>query len=173
MYIRGAITRNVKVPHRAHPHDSGMDFFVPEFDEKFINDFNAKEQNIKHGVQIKPGDKAITLKPGQGMLMPSGVKVEVPIGWEAVFQDKSGVASKNGIIIGAKVIDTYYDGEVHINVWNVSNIDAVIKPGDKIVQLTLHPVGNAGWITVPESELYREMREEEHRGDGGFGSTNK
>jgi len=48
-----------------------------------------------------------------------------------------------------------------------------IKPGDKIVQLTLHPVGNAGWITVPESELYREMREEEHRGDGGFGSTNK
>ena len=173
MYIRGAITRNVKVPRRAHPHDSGMDFFVPEFDEKFINDFNSKEQNIKHGVQIKPGDQTIILKPGQGMLIPSGVKVEVPIGWEAVFQDKSGVASKNGLIIGAKVIDTYYAGEVHINIWNVSNIDATIKPGDKIAQLTLHPVGNAGWITISENELYSEMREKNHRDDGGFGSTNK
>jgi len=173
MYIRGAIIRNVKRPNRAHPHDSGMDFFVPEFDELFINDFNNKEQNIKHGVQIKPDNQAIRLHPGQGMLMPSGVKVEIPIGWEGVFQDKSGVASKNGLIIGAKIIDTYYAGEVHINMWNVSNIDVVIKPGDKIVQLTLHPVGNAGWITVDENELYKDMREEEHRGDGGFGSTNK
>jgi len=173
MYIRGSIIRNVKVPHRAHPHDSGMDFFVPEFTDSFVEDFNSKEQNIKHGVQIKSGDQAIILKPGQGMLMPSGVKVEIPIGWEGVFQDKSGVASKNGLIIGSKVIDTYYSGEVHINMWNVSNFDVTITPGNKIVQLTLHPVGNAGLLIIPENQLYSEMYEEDHRGESGFGSTNK
>lgn len=133
--------RDVKMPNRAHEFDAGIDFFVPM-------DF--------------PGAR---LKHGQSVLIPSGVKVEVPRGWCMVMTNKSGVASKNRLDTLACVIDHGYTGEVHINLVNNGIQDVVIEPGMKIVQGILYQCGLHMPVEV-ESIL-----EDSERGAKGFGST--
>jgi len=106
-------------------------------------------------------------------MIPSGVHAEIPIGYMGIYFNKSGVATKKRLLIGAQVIDTYYDGECHINVHNVSDRNVLIQSGDKLTQMVLIPVVHAQSLEVPLDELYSGMKEEEHRGAGGFGSTDK
>ena len=148
MYLKMAQTREVKVPQRANSGaDAGLDFFVP-------NDFPET-----------------ILKPGQSVKIPAGIKCEVPAGYALIFFNKSGVAAKRSLIVGACVIDHGYSGEVHINMINVGDTDQTITPGEKIVQAILIPVITFETITVPEDELYRDIHVAGARGAGGFGST--
>ena len=150
MYIKMSRTRDVTLPQRAHSGaDAGIDFFVP-------NDF-----------------KKVELKPGESVKIPSGVKVEVPANYALIFFNKSGVASKKTLIVGACVIDHGYSGEVHLNMINVGTVNQVIQPGDKIVQGILIPVVTFETLDVPEEELYRDIHVAGSRGTGGFGSTDK
>jgi len=148
MYLRFVKIRDVKSPSRAHPTDAGIDYYVP-------NDFSA-----------------ICLSPGQSVLIPSGIKVEVPFGYAAIFMNKSGVASKKHLLVGAQVIDTFYSNEVHIDLHNVGNADVIISPGDKIIQLILFPVAQCGIMEIKEEELYKDFQIQ-YRGENGFGSTNR
>ena len=151
MYLKIAQTRDVKVPKRANSGaDAGIDFFVP-------NDWN--------------GGETLVLKSGQSVKIPAGIKVEVPAGYALVFFNKSGVAAKRSLIVGACVIDHGYSGEVHINMINVGEDEQTIAPGEKIVQAILIPVITFETITVPEDELYRDIHVAGSRGAGGFGST--
>ena len=136
--------RNVKLPTRANSTDAGIDFFVPE-DQKMIR-----------------------INPGESCLIASGIKVNVPKGFALVAFNKSGVAVKKSLHVGACVVDNGYQGEVHINLTNVGEHEQVINPGDKIVQFVLLPLGNPFLQEVPESDLYTEVST---RGEGGFGST--
>jgi len=136
--------REVKTPTRANSTDAGIDFFVPEDTKKF------------------------TLSPGDSCLIPSGVKVNVPEGFALVAFNKSGVAVKKSLHVGACVVDCGYQGEVHINLTNVGDCETDINPGDKIVQFVLLPLGNPKVELVEESNLYES---ESSRGEGGFGST--
>jgi dUTP pyrophosphatase len=141
-------TRSVKVPQRANSGaDAGIDFFVPD-------DFVAQ-----------------TLQPGQSVKIPAGIKVEVPAGYALVFFNKSGVAAKRSLIVGACVIDHGYSGEVHINMINAGDVEQTIVPGEKIVQGILIPVVTFETIEVPEEELYASIHVAGSRGAGGFGST--
>jgi dUTP pyrophosphatase len=141
-------TRSVKVPQRANSGaDAGIDFFVPD-------DFVAQ-----------------TLQPGQSVKIPAGIKVEVPAGYALVFFNKSGVAAKRSLIVGACVIDHGYSGEVHINMINAGDMEQTIVPGEKIVQGILIPVVTFETIEVPEDELYASIHVAGSRGAGGFGST--
>jgi dUTP pyrophosphatase len=141
-------TRSVKVPQRANSGaDAGIDFFVPD-------DFVAQ-----------------TLQPGQSVKIPAGIKVEVPAGYALVFFNKSGVAAKRSLIVGACVIDHGYSGEVHINMINAGEVEQTIVPGEKIVQGILIPVVTFETIEVPEDELYASIHVAGSRGAGGFGST--
>lgn len=148
MYAKFAKTRDVKVPQRANAGaDAGIDFYVPE-------DFPST-----------------ILQPGQSVKIPAGIKVEVPAGYALIFFNKSGVASKRTLIVGACVIDHGYSGEVHINLINAGDAEQTIVPGEKIVQGLLIPVIPFEVIEVPEDELYSKIHVAGSRGAGGFGST--
>lgn len=147
MYIKIAKTRDVKSPVRANPGDA-LDFFVP-------NDF-----------------KSVVIHPGTNVVIPAGIKVEVPFGYGLVFLNKSGIASKQNLIIGACLVDHGYNGEVHVDIHNIDEIrEFFILPGMKIAQAVLVPLLTPSIIEVPEDELYRDIATISSRGTGGFGST--
>lgn len=136
--------RDVKTPTRANNTDAGIDFFIPE-------DYPM-----------------MRISPGESCLIPSGVKVNVPEGFALVAFNKSGVAVKKSLHVGACVVDNGYQGEVHINLTNVGGTEQILNPGDKIVQFVLLPLGPHNVSTVPLEDLYAETSA---RGQGGFGST--
>lgn len=137
--------RNVKTPVRGTPLSAGIDFFVPD-------DF--------------PGIHYLI--PGDAVNIPSGIKVKVPHGYALIFMNKSGVAVKKGLQVGACVVDEDYQGEVHLHVRNTSTEVQSIKPGEKLVQALLIPIEYADIEVVDVDELYEEKTQ---RGEGGFGST--
>ena len=138
--------RKVKTPVRGTPLSAGLDFFVPD-------DF--------------PGTHYLV--PGDAVNVPSGIKVKVPHGYALVFMNKSGVAVKKGLQVGACVVDEDYQGEVHLHVRNTTPEVQSIQPGEKLVQALLIPVSYEGIEEVLDPlELYEEKTQ---RGEGGFGST--
>ena len=136
--------REVKDPVRANTADAGIDFFIPE-------DF-----------------KSHLLEPQESVLIPSGIKVNVPEGSALIAFNKSGVATKKNLQVGACVVDCGYQGEVHIHLTNVGFEPTKIDPGDKIIQLVLIKLGDPSIELVQEEELYSYSSD---RGSGGFGST--
>lgn len=136
--------RKVKTPIRANNTDAGIDFFVPE------------------------DNKPIFIEPGESCLIPSGIKVEVPEGYALIAFNKSGVAVKKELHVGACVVDCGYQGEVHINLTNVGKTQQYLNPGDKVVQFVLLKLGNPVIELVKENNLYESKSS---RGDGGFGSS--
>jgi len=137
--------KDVKTPTRANATDAGVDFFIP-------NDYSGKTE----------------LSPGESCFIPSGIKVNVPEGYALIAFNKSGVATKKGLHVGACVVDCGYQGELHINLTNVSAEDQTIAAGDKIVQFVLLPLGNPSIELVEENNLYETVST---RGEGGFGSS--
>ena len=147
MYIKFAKTRDVESPTRANYGDAGIDFYVP-------NDF----------IQV-------TLRHGESVLIPSGIKVEVPFGTALIFHNKSGVASKKKLDVMADTIDHCYTGEVHVNLINNGINEVTITPGDKIIQGIHIPVLSSIPTEVKIEELYQDIHVIGARGAGGFGST--
>ena len=99
--------------------------------------------------------------------------MDIPAGWAMVFLNKSGIATKYGLIVGAQVVDHGYQGEIHINVINTNNENPVyIDEGDKLVQGVLIPVGLHPLVEVPLEEMFLDDEMiPGTRGDGGFGHT--
>lgn len=166
--------RNVKTPTRANTHDAGVDLYIPE--DLTVNDIGAIPQNKGHHIGLF-GNKItglldrIVLEPGKRILLPSGIKANVPEGYAMLIYNKSGVASKTGLTKLAEVIDSGYQGEIHINVVNTSKTDTVVLiPGTKIVQFLLVPISTEDVELTDIDDLYTEVS---NRGSGGFGSTDK
>lgn len=164
--------REVKSPCRAHETDAGIDFYVPssltmdDMKPKFETSGSYPLTTFNENGTIKD----FTLKPGQSVLIPSGIKVKVPDGYMLQYTNKSGIASKRGLLVGANVVDIGYEGECHINLYNVSDHDAIIAAGDKIVQGIMVKVGFNMPVEVEnEDKLYGDIRSD--RGSGGFGSS--
>ena len=138
--------RKVKTPTRGTEGSAGIDFFVP-------NDY--------------PPDLC-TVQPGERFFIPSGIKANVPTGYALIAFNKSGVALKKGLMVGACVVDSDYQGEIHLHLVNTSDKTVTIEPGDKLTQFLLIPVDHCAVEVVDESDLFEE---ETQRGAGGFGST--
>lgn len=136
--------REVKTPTRGTSQSAGIDFYVP-------NDFEET-----------------ALAPGENAFIPSGIKVDVPSGHALIAFNKSGVALKKSLFIGACVVDEDYQGEVHLHVVNVGTDATQILPGEKLVQLVLVPVFYDTIEVVDEGQLFSAVTD---RGTGGFGST--
>jgi dUTP pyrophosphatase len=146
MYIKFSRVRAVTAPTRANWGDA-IDFFIPD-------DF-----------------KETVLAPSTNILIPSGVKVEVPFGYGLILMNKSGIAAKRELLIGACLVDPGYSGEVHIDLHNVGNNPQRIVPGAKIAQATIIRLEVPSLIEVGEQELYKNIVNVGSRGEGGFGST--
>jgi len=110
----------------------------------------------------------LVLKPGQRELIPTGLRIELPEGFEAQIRPRSGLAVKQGITIvnAPGTIDSDYRGEIKVLLINLGHSDYTIKRGDRIAQMVICPV-----VTV--NFIIQESINETLRGRGGFGSTGK
>jgi dUTP pyrophosphatase len=142
MRIRYVKTRDVKDPNYGSKGSAGIDFYVP------------------NSVTI-PG-----VGPGDSILIPSGIKVEIPDETVLIAFNKSGVSTKQGLQVGACVVDSDYRGEIHLHVFNSTNLIQFIEPGQKLVQFVLLPYHQATLL-----ETTAESFSTTQRGEGGFGST--
>lgn len=112
--------------------------------------------------------KPITLAPGQRAVVPTGVALALPDGYEAQIRGRSGLAVKFGISVvhGVGTIDADYRGEIGAILINHGQEVFLINPGDRIVQMIIAKVERANWNLV-------DSLDETARGAGGFGSTGK
>ncbi len=110
----------------------------------------------------------ILLKPLQRALIPTGLYIQLPEGYEAQIRPRSGLALKHGISIlnTPGTIDADYRGEIGVIIVNLSNDDFVIKSGERICQMVISKHETANWDQV-------EILDETARGAGGFGHTGK
>ena len=215
-------TRNVKSPTRAHSTDAGVDFYVPEANSEFIDDFVKK--NIGHDYILIGeylfndiimtttmhvskndelenlyslfdnmlsavyfdyclNDKNVTIEdikvasfkiivPGhERILVPSGIKTYIePAASALIATNKSGVATKKGVVVGATTVDSHYSGEVHLSVINTNSYEIEIECNNKLVQFIHTPVLLSMPTEVSINE-YNNLTNSVDRGDGGFGST--
>ena len=109
-----------------------------------------------------------TIAPLQRVLVPTGIYIELPKGYEAQVRPRSGLAAKNGITVlnTPGTIDSDYRGEIKVILVNLSNEDFVLKPGERIAQMVVAKHERVEWEEV-------QVLEKTERGSGGFGSTGK
>ena len=110
--------------------------------------------------------EAITIEPGKRALVPTGLKMALPRGYEAQIRPRSGLALKKGITLPNTpgTIDADYRGELGIILMNLGEEPFVLERGDRIAQMVVAPVTVATWVEVDDLD-------ETERGEGGFGST--
>lgn len=112
--------------------------------------------------------ESIVIKPLERVLVPTGLHIQLPEGYEAQIRPRSGLAIKHGIgIVNAPgTIDADYRGEIKIILVNLSNEEFVLNPGERIAQMVIAKYEKAILIDVPALD-------ESARGEGGFGSTGR
>ena len=113
-------------------------------------------------------DEVITLAPLERRLIPTGIKIELPLGYEAQIRARSGLSIKHGITLinAVGTVDSDYRGEVCVPLVNLSNETYTILPDERIAQMVICKVEQAKIVV-------KEELEESERGEGGFGSTGK
>jgi dUTP pyrophosphatase len=113
-------------------------------------------------------EQDIVLKPLQRELIPTGLFIELPVGYEAQIRPRSGLAFKNGITVlnSPGTIDADYRGEIKVILVNLSNEDFTVKKGERVCQMVIAKHEQAELILVDELT-------ETVRGEGGFGHTGK
>lgn len=110
----------------------------------------------------------VVLKPLGRSLLPTGLFIELPVGYEAQVRPRSGLAIRQGLtcLNSPGTVDSDYRGEIRVVLINLSAEDQIIQPGERIAQLVIQPVEKAVWQPV-------EVLDETVRSSGGFGSTGK
>tara|TARA_Y100000592_G_scaffold14198_1_gene20193 strand:+ start:18505 stop:18951 length:447 start_codon:yes stop_codon:yes gene_type:complete len=139
------LDKYVKVPSRSNPSDAGLDVYA----------------NLREEVEVDPGESVI---------IPTGLKFGIPHGYMLQVMNRSSIAAKRSLMVGAHVIDSGYDGEVFINLHNVGEKRQTVRYGDKIAQLVMVPVV-AFRPQLIGDDLYRQAITISNRGDGALGST--
>ncbi|MBE5963996.1 MAG: dUTP diphosphatase [Lachnospiraceae bacterium] len=111
-------------------------------------------------------DEPITIEPQQTILIPTGIAMEVPVGYAGLIYARSGLASKKGLAPANKVgvVDADYRGEVMVALHNHSNKAASIECGERIAQMVIAPFLAINYVET-------DSLSETARGEGGFGST--
>lgn len=111
-------------------------------------------------------DQAIVLKSLERTLVPTGLFMEIPVGYEAQIRPRSGLAFKNGLTVlnSPGTIDADYRGEIKVILVNLSKDDFIINDGERVAQMVIAKHEQAEWIQV-------EQLIDSERGAGGFGHT--
>lgn len=144
---------------------------MPDVVIKIINQSN---NNTPHyatagsaGMDIRANlSSPITLQPLQREMVPTGLFIQLPDGYEAQVRPRSGLANKQGItcLNSPGTVDSDYRGEIKVILINLSSEEQMIQHGDRIAQMIISKVEKAKW------EVVQELNETQ-RGEGGFGHT--
>lgn len=173
--------REVKSPQRGTPLSAGIDLFVPEFTDSFIEALAKRNPQINDVRQdefeyfIVRDDilnGCLILAPHAQIVIPSGIKIFGNSRKVYPMMNKSGIATKKHLNRTAEVVDEDYGGEMHIAIQNTSNFMIKITEGQKIIQL-LELDCNYSELEEITNEEYAAKFEARNskRGAGGFGST--
>lgn len=140
---------------------------------KVVNDSNnpLPEYSTKGsaGMDLRAWlDGSTTLEPMERRLIPTGLHISLPEGYEAMIRPRSGLALKHGItcLNTPGCIDSDYRGDIGVILINLGSEPFEINPGDRIAQMTITNYEQINWMPV-------ETLDETERGEGGFGSTGK
>lgn len=168
--------RDVKSPTRGTSEASGIDFYVPRFNNALYRDIRNKNPDIttiykdSYEYIIEPNLNRILLGPGSRIIIPSGIKVRGLKNISLNAHNKSGISTKKGLIYGAEVVDGDYTGEIHISIINTSNYIVAIYEDEKLIQF-LQEFVNIGAIEEVNSSEELFLDEESERGENWQGST--
>lgn len=159
--------RSVKFPNKAYSTDLGIDVYVPEIDKGVLDVYLEKStfynrKDVDRVILYFSRFNQLLVPQNSNVIIPSGLIIAVPKGYGLIAFNRSSVASKKGLILGACVIDYNYLEEVYINLINIQNNDVFLKGGEKIVQYVL--VQNFD-VNLIESDIPSGFSR------GGFGST--
>ena len=140
-------------PMRANPSDAGLDLrWVPS----------------------EASETVLVIAPGESVLVPSGCKFAIPHGYMLEIKNKSGIAHKRQLLVGACVVDSGYEGEVFVNLHNIGNSPQHLEPGDKVAQAVVVPVVHARFVASDNPDIYGWYPISiSNRHDGALGSTDK
>ena len=140
---------NAHPPTRGNPSDAGLDVYFPPASRE-----------------------PISIAPGESVILPTGLKFGVPHGYMLDVKNRSSIAAKRSLVVGACVIDSGYDGEVFVNLHNIGNDIQVVKPHTKIAQVVMTPVVSFRALETSNPDLYGWYPITiSERGDGALGST--
>lgn len=140
---------------------------LPHYDASFDLPFYATEGAAGADIRASlPEKKSLIVKPGERVLIPTGLSMEIPLGYEVQVRPRSGLSLKSSLMVvnSPGTIDCDYRGEVNIIIGNFGKEDYVIEHGLRIAQLVLAPVTQARYVTT-------DSLSDTQRGAGGFGST--
>lgn len=163
---------DVKAPVRDHGN-AGVDFFIPNYSEAFVKAFN--EKNLPTNAYLEPtadGTFIVIREHGRANI-PSGVRSYISPNVALEAQNKSGIATKHGLVYGASVVDANYTGIIHISLINTTDKAVKLPLGMKAVQflprvIDISPIEVYNNISL--EEFYKDF-EFSNRGEGAFGST--
>lgn len=142
---------DAKPPMRSNPSDAGLDLF-----------YNPED----------PSHTAIRLEPGESQLFQTGLRIGVPHGYMLEIKNRSSVAAKRSLLVGACVVDSGYDGEVFVNLHNVGNKVQMVSRHEKIAQAVMVPVVHFRALETSTGDLYKwHPITISNRGTGALGST--
>ena len=164
---------DVKKPEREFGN-AGIDFFIPNHTDAFVKAFN--EKNIPDNAFIctnEDGETVIRIMPHGRVNIPSGIRSRICVNVALEAHNKSGIATKLGLVFGASTVDASYQGIIHISLINTTNKSIDLPLGMKVVQFIPRI------IDISEIEVYDNISFEEfykdfehtNRGEGAFGST--
>jgi len=144
------VRKGAKAPVRAHAADAGVDlFYCPD-----------QTEHPLYGADY-------CVHPGESRIVPTGIKVEVPYGFMLEIKNKSSVAAKKQLLVGACVVDSGYNGEVFVNLHNVGSRACMLHPGQKIAQAVMIPAEPCVVVECRTDTL----NDNSTRGEGSLGST--
>jgi len=154
----------VKSPTIGTELSAGIDFYIPEFTESFSKRFLS----INNNITLNFDSNFFRLAPHERVNIPSGIKVELKENQCLIAFNKSGVSTKLGLDVLACVIDSDYQGEIHLSLVNTSINYIDLYAGQKIVQFILFNIPKVMLIEVSEKSMYLKKTK---RSKNGFGST--
>jgi|TARA_R110000796_G_scaffold144925_1_gene261582 dUTP pyrophosphatase len=137
-------------PTRGNPSDAGLDVF-----------WNPDDASVS----------AMNIKSGDSVILPTGLQFGIPHGYMLQVMNRSSVAAKRHLVVGAHCVDSGYEGEVFINLHNIGKETQIISRGMKVAQLVMVPVVSFRALETKEDTYSWYPITISDRGDGALGST--
>ncbi len=157
------LRENAKTPYKKHVHDAGYDIaWAPSENDLLSTTLYIEGKEYKN---------CTVISPFKSKRFGTGLKVNFPSDFVLEIKNRSGMASKKDLVVGACVVDSTYTGEIFVDLHNVSDKVQVIEAGERIAQFLVYKIENCLFEEIPVDQYDEELEVMSERKAGGFGST--